>query len=1126
MIGYSGSVEYLGTGGNNWNPAQINQALKPGDQLKTGRNSRAEVRMGDGSVQRYFELTTLRIEAPAADGEAPIPNLRRGQGYLFNKDRSLQHRFGTPRVSGAIRGTEFHLSVAEDGHTVVTLLDGAIDLENEQGSLSLASGEEAVIEPGKAPVKNAVINAVNTIQWCLYYPAVLDPDELELDDASATALAGSLAAYRSGDLLKALAKWPEGREPANAAERVYRAATLLAVGQVTEATPLLDEVKNSERAVRLAAALQRMIAVVKGDSSALAPAEPGLATEWLAESYAHQARSDLPNALAAAQAASGKSPNFGFAGARAAELEFSFGQTERALAALEHSLTQSPRNAQALALKGFLLSAQGKYGLAADWFAQAIAVDGALANAWLGRGLVKIRQGDLRGGREDLLTAAALEPQRAVLRSYLGKVFTQTRETELAGREFTLARELDPNDPTSPLYSALLLHQQNRVNEAIRDLEKSKELNDHRSVYRSSLLLDQDRAVRSANLAALYRDAGLTEVSVNEASRAVRADYANYSSHLFLANSYNDLRSALGVNLRYETPAVTEYLLYSLLVPVGGGSLSRNISQQEYGRFFERDGHGVISVTDYASNGNWQESGGVYGNVGRIAYAVDSYYRADPGFRINQDIDQQSYSSQVKVQLTPQDSVFFQGVYSQAKAGDLVQYHNQASANSVIRVQENLEPLLLAGYAHEWTPGSVTLALAGRFDSRTLVNNPADLAATGAAGPGGTFIPLGPITANQRYRSEQEIYSGEVQHIWQQADHTLIGGVLYQGGTFDTQVRQDTPGGFIFAFPASGVMTDQTTSVDFSRFGIYGYHQWQMTDSLMLHSGLGYDRLRYPQNFRAAPVNGNTETTDRISPRAGIEWTPWRDTRVRLAYTRSLGGVSFDQSFRLEPTQVAGFNQSYRSLIPESLGSSVAAPTFDTYSTAVEQKFKTGTYVGLQAEQLESRQTRTFSSYLISFAPPGSTAFDLTEDQSYRERNLIAYVNQLIDRHWSVGARYRLSETDLDLQIRQITGNHTQLEGTLHQLDLYTVLNLQCGFFARTDAIWHRQSNRGFTPGQPGDDFWQFHVFAGYRFPRRLAELSVGLVNLTDADYQLSPVNLYADLPRERMVTVQFKFNF
>ena len=74
---------------------------------------------------------------------------------------------------------------------------------------------------------------------------------------------------------------------------------------------------------------------------------------------------------------------------------------------------------------------------------------------------------------------------------------------------------------------------------AIRELEESASLNDNRAVYRSRLLLDQDAAVRGANLASIYSDAGLDDVSLREASRAVTYDYANYSDHYFLAQSYS-----------------------------------------------------------------------------------------------------------------------------------------------------------------------------------------------------------------------------------------------------------------------------------------------------------------------------------------------------------------------------------------------------------------------------------------------------------------------------------------------------------------------------------------------------------------------------------------------------------
>src|SRR5207244_6626162 len=84
-----------------------------------------------------------------------------------------------------------------------------------KGSLVLQSGEQGVVDPGQAPRKTAVLHAINVIQWSLYYPAVLDPEELGLTQIEQTELADSLAAYRSGDLLAALGRYPENHQPAS-----------------------------------------------------------------------------------------------------------------------------------------------------------------------------------------------------------------------------------------------------------------------------------------------------------------------------------------------------------------------------------------------------------------------------------------------------------------------------------------------------------------------------------------------------------------------------------------------------------------------------------------------------------------------------------------------------------------------------------------------------------------------------------------------------------------------------------------------------------------------------------------------------------------------------------------------
>src|SRR6185436_7214503 len=136
-------------------------------------------------------------------------------------------------------------------------------------------------------------------------------------------------------------------------------------------------------------------------------------------------------------------------------------------------------------------------------------------------------------------------------------------------------------------------------------------------------------------------------------------------------------------------------------------------------------------------------------------------------------------------------------------------------------------------------------------------------------------------TNNFYYRSRFEIYGLEAQHLLQAGDHSLVFGARGQLGTFDTRSFQSNPTGPLdvvlpFAFP-TGVMSDQRFKQDFYRLSLYAYDNWRLADSLLVVAGLGYDRLRMPENFRNPPLNPRDENRQRLSPKAGLLWTPWKD---------------------------------------------------------------------------------------------------------------------------------------------------------------------------------------------------------------------------------------------------------
>ncbi len=1139
LLTVEGRVQTARASGGAWTNARTNQVLRAGDQVRTGVRSRATLRLSDLSVLRVNELTSLEIRPPAPAGPPQSLNVKSGAIYFFNREKPSDVRFRTPLASGAIRGTEFNLAVADDGRTVLTLLDGLVDLGSPLGQVALASGEQGIVEAGQPPRKTAVIQALNIIQWALYYPGVLDPGEAGLSAEEQQALAASLAAYRSGDLLAAQDNYPANRQPASPAERTYRAATLLAVGQVEVSEALLQGAPSP-----LSDAMREMIAAVKNQQWTRTAA-PATATEWMAESYYLQSRSRLAEARKAAQAAASKSTNFGFAWARLAELEFSFGRTDAARQALDHALQLSPRNAQAIALRGFLFAARNEFDSALAQFSQAIAVDGGLGNAWLGRGLCQIRQGHGEEGRQDLQVAATLEPQRAVLRSYLGKAWSETRDNSRAEKELKLAQKLDPNDPTSWLYSALLHQQDNRVNEAVRELEKSQALNDNRSVFRSRLLLDQDQGVRSANLAGIYRDAGMFDVSVREAARGVSYDYANYAAHLFLADSYFELLDSKRINIRYETAWQSELLVANLLAPAGAAHLSQSVSQEEYSRLFQQDGVGLVSETDYSSHGNWAQRASQHGAFGGTAYAIDVSYLWQRGYRPNNDLEQTILTGSFKQQLTEKDSILIRADRYDAGFGDLAQYYAQTNASRTLHLTERQEPNVLLGYHREWSPGNHTLLLLGRLeDDFTQANTAAVSFVQYRPSPGE------PINRARRYDgwglnygSGLEAYTAELQQIWQKHPFSVIAGVRYQKGDLNNTARlaHDPVSSFTWSiffpgFPPSPY--DRSGQFDYTleRFNAYAYGLWEVCDALQLTGGVSYDWLNYPRNSEVPPLTQGQDERSQVSPKAGFILRPWQGSAFRGAYAQSLGGVYYDANVRLEPTQIAGFNQAFRSLIPESIAGLVPGTRFEAFGLAFDQKFGSGTYLGLGGELLKSRGSREVGAFEFDTTTTPPAWSSAREDLEFRERSLIVTLNQLLGDNFALGTKYKLTDARLQDGYPSIPATAARspagflasqdVSGTLHQLNFYAIYQHRCGFFSEFDAIWHAQSNRGYAPDQRGDDFWQFNIFAGYRFARRHAELRLGVLNLAGRDYNLSPLTIYSELPRERTFVASFKFYF
>ncbi|HSF01967.1 MAG TPA: FecR domain-containing protein, partial [Solirubrobacterales bacterium] len=686
-VSVQGSVEARRAGQPSWQPVRLNDTYAPGDVIRVGERSRADLAMLDQSVLRLNANTELTIE-PVKDQRTGVVSMLRGATHFFSRGpRSLEVQ--TPFTVAGVRGTEFYIGLEPD-RALLTVFEGTVLAQSPAGSLTVTSGQSAVAETGKAPVTRVVARPRDAVQWTLHYPPVLyfRPDEFPTGLDWQGMVRRSLDAYTKGDLkgaFDALAAAPSTvSDPRFFA---YRAHLLLAVGRVDEAAADIEQALRLAPGDANALALQTIIAVTQGDKDkALAIAQravqasPKSGTAHIALSYAQQARFDLEGARASAESAVALDSNNALAWARLSELWASFGHLDRAQRAAQRAVVLEPNLSRTQTVLGYAYLMRVKTKEAKEAFEKAIVLDQADPLPRLGLGLARIREGKLHEGGREIETAASLDPSNAIVRSYLGKTYYEEKRTGLGEREYEMAKQLDPNDPTPYFYDAIAKQTTNRPVEALHDMQRAIELNDNRAVYRSRLLLDADEAARSASLGRVYSDLGFQQLALVEGWKSVNTDPSNSSAHRLLADSY-------AVLPRHEIARVSELLQSQLLQPLnrtpiqprlaesnlalissgGPGGLSFN----EFNPLFNRDGVTLQGTGLGGENGTWAGEGVLAGIYKNVSFSLGYTHFDTNGWRPNAEQQDRIGNAFVQLELTPSTSIQAEYRYRDRETGDI-----------------------------------------------------------------------------------------------------------------------------------------------------------------------------------------------------------------------------------------------------------------------------------------------------------------------------------------------------------------------------------------------------------------------------------------------------------------------
>jgi len=1070
VISIQGDVEVSESARADWRDVRLNQVLCAGQQVRLMAKSRAVLQLPNETLLHLDEGSVLTLQPVAPEKPAWLEFLRGTMHIISRVPRALNIR--TPFVNAGIEGTEFALRV-DPAQAELWVYEGRVLFENAKGQLRVGGGEAALARAGRAPERRIVVKPRRAVEWALYYPPLLDTRSERYPEA----LRPAVLAYRQNDFPAAFAALD--RVLAGARDARYhslRAGLLLSVGRVPEAEGDLTSAQRLDPKNGTAYALRSVIAVVRNEQEkALKLAAeavrlaPGSATPYVARSYAEQSAFEIEKAQQSIQQASRLGPEDALVWARLAEIELSLGDLDAALEAATKAETLDPDLARTQTVLGFAYLTRIEVDKAKTAFDRAITRDPADPLPRLGLGLAKIREGDLAAGTKEIEIATALDPNNSLVRSYLGKAYYEQKRGGLASSEYEQAKLLDPKDPTPWFYDAIQKQMTNRPVEALHDLQKAIDLNDNRAVYRSKLLLDEDLAARSANLARIYDDLGFQQRARVEAWKSVTADPASFSAHRFLADSYSSLQ-------RHEIARVSELLQSQLLQPLNvtplqpelsvanlailQGAGPSSLSFYEYNPLFARNGIGLQTNVLVGNNDTVADNFVVSGIHGRFSGSVGQFHYETDGFRPNNDIENDVYNAFGQVTVTPKLSLQAELRRSEQEAGDvditldpLDPSFRQEIKQDSARIGAHYHPTahhdLLASFIYS--------------DSEFTTDRIFDF-----------FTPGDDIALHQEGPSDG--YTAEIQHLFRGDRFKTTSGIGYSRLRDRTlAIERALPGGTV---PARSPVDSVDRPEDIHA---YAYVPISLGSTATLTLGASFD------SFHTAALD-----THPINPKFGLVWNILPSTTLRAAAFRVLKRF-FVTNQTLEPTQLAGFNQFFDDL---------DGTDSTRYGFGLDHRFSRDLYGGFELSW------RDISRQITG---------DVRHEEGQDERFYRSYIHWAPHPRLALGAEYQFEEFERESFLFEGRREFSGLpELRTHYLPLDISYFHPSGPFTRLGATYvDQEATRADLPSSH-ERFWTLDASIGYRLPKRYGLVSLDVRNLFDEefDYQNSFNAAPQQLPR------------
>jgi len=1076
-ISIQGKIDTQYTEGLNWHPIVMGHRFCYGDKVRTSKHSRVTLVFKNGPRITLDQNSTLSFSSTTEKKTSWIINLLKGSSFIRSR-QSQRLNVQTPFINAVHEGTEFLVKV-DSQQTEITVFDGQVAANNQMGSINIKKGFKGIATSDQLPrVQALTIQPEDAVQWSLYYPAIVD-----LSSFKNSIYQPTLKAYQQGNINQALTFLEN--IPLAQHDSTYltlKSAILLTLSSVDESTLLINKILSLDPNNSSAFALQSIIEVSKNRQDiALKLAKKAVrlnsksATAQIALSYAYQSQLKINNAVTATEKAVRLSPDNALAWARLAELQLSIGERSDALQSAQKAQTLNPFLGRTQTVLGFSYLAQVDIDEAKKAFTQAIKLDSSDPLAHLGLGLAKIRKGDIQAGTHAIETAVSLDPNNSIMRSYLGKSYYELRNNEYAATELSIAKEIDPNDPTPWFYDAIRKQTRNQPVDALNDMQKAIELNDNRGVYRSKLLLDEDSAARSANMARIYQDLDFDRVALKQAWTSLSQDSTNPSAHRFLSDTLQGkprhriaraselLQAQLfqPINIVPVQPQLTSENI-GVLNSTGPGSLSSN----EYDSLFTANGAHVFLNGAVGSNNTLTDSAIISGVYDQLSLSFGQFHYQTDGFRINDDYEQNIYNAFAQVALTDALNVQVEFKTEDIKAGDV-------PLNSNDFHQENLRQSIDHDTARFGLHYKISSEQDFIFSTFYIENEELDTNLTETTRDAG-FGLTDFLTFNDKRKHEDSGYQFEIQHLLNLNYINLVTGVGYLNiDTTDSESRQTlirTPP-FIptpIPSPLDSNLTDTAQEVSF--LNSYIYSTINIYQELTTILGISYD------SYKSKLIK-----IDQFNPKLGLIWTPINNLTIRSAVFRTLKRPLVANQ-TIEPTQIAGFNQFF----DNNNGTKAWQ-----YGFGLDYNPFKNVFVGSEVSLRDIRTPKSENN---------TTKFRKREELSH---SVYFYLTPL---SWvALSSEYQFEKYRREHSINQVDPTSPK-SVTTHQIPVNFNFYFLNNFFSNFSGTYVSQevkyvnNNNGIDKNN--NSFWVFDTSLGFKLPKKIGSLSIEVNNLFDNKFK------------------------